>query len=234
VLFRSQAEIVGQIVEARRLIKDPAALTNVVLMGMGEPLDNLPAVLPSLGIITSPSALGFARRRVSVSTVGVVPSINKLSSLKEAFACGLTVSLGAADDSLRASIIPANRRWPLADLKEALRSFPLVRGRRLTIAYVLLGGVNDSPKLALELSRFLAGLKAKINLIPFNPWPGAPFVRPEPRAVEAFRQALVEKSHTVIVRRSNGLAVEAACGQLVGRNAPLAKAPEPDLGAWED
>jgi 23S rRNA (adenine2503-C2)-methyltransferase len=215
-----QAEILGQILQARPLIDSRLPLTNVVFMGMGEPLDNLRNLLSSLDILTSPEAMAFSPRRISVSTVGVAPAIRAISRLEARFPGGLTVSLGAPDDETRGSIIPANRRWPLAELKDALRGFPLVRGRRLTVAYVLLDGVNDSPAMAAGLSRFVTGLKTKINLIPFNPWPGAPFRRPDPGAVEAFRRVLVDKSHTVIVRRSNGLSVDAACGQLVGRHLP--------------
>ncbi|MDR2456528.1 MAG: 23S rRNA (adenine(2503)-C(2))-methyltransferase RlmN [Deltaproteobacteria bacterium] len=213
----SQSEILGQIIETKRLSKNPGSITNVVLMGMGEPLDNLGAVLPSLEIITSGSGLSFSAKRISVSTVGIIPSIEAIAKEEKKFNCGLTISLGAPDDSLRSSIMPANRLFPLAELKKTLQGFPLTRGRRLTIAYVLLAGVNDSPSQAAELSRFLTGLKTKINLIPFNPWPGAPYQRPDEAAVEAFKRVLIDKNYTVIVRRSSGHKVGAACGQLVAR-----------------
>ena len=213
----TQGEIASQITEAKRLIKDGRLVTNVVLMGMGEPLDNLREVLGALNLMTSTKALSISGKRISVSTVGVVPSILRIADEWPGFPCGLTISLGAPVDELRSSLMPVNRRWPLSALKNALARFPLRHGRRLTIAYALLAGVNDSPDHAVELSRFLAGLKTKINLIPFNSWPGAPFTRSADSVAEEFKNVLVEKHHTVIVRRSNGESVNAACGQLVGR-----------------
>jgi 23S rRNA (adenine2503-C2)-methyltransferase len=219
----AQSEILGQILETRRMAKNPELITNVVLMGMGEPLDNLGGVLPSLEVMTS--AMAISPKRISVSTVGVIPAIDKLAGLEKGFRCGLTISLGAPQDALRSSIMPSNRRWPLMELKKALQRFPLAKGRRLTIAYVLLAGVNDAPEQALELSRLLAGLKTKINLIPFNPWPGAPYSRPDDSVVEAFKQTLIDKNHTAIVRRSSGRAVSGACGQLVAREAASRPGP---------
>ena len=178
----SQSEILGQIIETRRLSKYPDLITNVVLMGMGEPLDNPGAVFPALEIMASDKAMAISPKKISVSTVGVIPSIEKIASSSAPFKCGLTISLGAPEDALRSSMMPSNKRWPLSDLKKALQSFPLATGRRLTIAYVLLAGVNDSPAQAMELSRFVSGLKTKINLIPFNSWPGAPYSRPDDSA----------------------------------------------------
>lgn len=210
----TQGEIVGQIIRARELLQpSPESLTNIVFMGMGEPLDNAENVLRSLKIITSPDYLAFSSKHISLSTVGVVPQIQALSE-QGGLKCGLTISLGSADDDLRSSLMPCNKSWPLQKLKEALLSYPLPKGRRFTFAYVLLAGVNDSPEQALLLSKFLTGLKSKINLIPFNPWPGAPFKRPSPEATAAFQDVLLDKFHTAQIRSTKGASVNAACGLL--------------------
>jgi 23S rRNA (adenine2503-C2)-methyltransferase len=209
----SQGEILGQILGARKLIGPEQRISNLVFMGMGEPLLNRENVMRSLKIITDSDLLAMAGKRLSLSTVGIVPELPLLAQGSD---IGLTVSLSAPDDALRDDIMPVNKKYPLAALKKALAAWPLARGRRVTIAYVLLKGVNDRPEQALALSRFLTGLKVKINLIPFNPWPGAPFEAPSVKAVEAFRDTLITKRYTVIVRWSKGRKVSAACGQLSG------------------
>jgi 23S rRNA (adenine2503-C2)-methyltransferase len=193
---------------------DDLKITNVVFMGMGEPLDNADNVTRALEIITSPKYLAIATKRVSLSTVGVIPQIQRLAG-SGGLKGGLTISLGSANNELRSFLMPANKSWPLAELKKTLSAFPLPNGRRLTIAYVLLDSLNDSPMQARELSRFLAGLKTKINLIPFNPWPGAPFNRPSQKAIESFRDVLLDKRHSVQVRDTKGASINAACGLLV-------------------
>ena len=207
----SSGEILGQILGARNLVGEGQALTNLVFMGMGEPLLNRENVVRSLSIICDSDMMAFGKRHISLSTVGIVPEI---SALAEGPEVGLTISLSAPNDELRSQLMPVNKKYPLAHLKEALAAWPLAGGRRITIAYVLLSGVNDSPKQALELSRFLTGLKAKVNLIPFNPWPGAPYTAPTLGAVNHFKDILTDKKHTVIVRWSKGGKVSAACGQL--------------------
>ncbi|MDR1487299.1 MAG: 23S rRNA (adenine(2503)-C(2))-methyltransferase RlmN [Deltaproteobacteria bacterium] len=209
----SPGEILGQIVEAKKIITHPLPLTNLVFMGMGEPLENAENTLKSIAVITDPALMAFSMRRISVSTVGVIPELKRLSS-SGGISVGLTISLGSATDEIRSSIMPVNKAWPIAELKQVLLNFPLQRGRRLTFAYVLLKDVNDSPQQAQALSRFLGGLKAKVNLIPFNPWPQAPFQSPSQDAVDAFKKVLTDKHHTVIVRRSKGQSIGAACGQL--------------------
>ncbi|MDR3037687.1 MAG: 23S rRNA (adenine(2503)-C(2))-methyltransferase RlmN [Candidatus Adiutrix sp.] len=208
----TSGEILGQILGARRLVRDGDRITNLVFMGMGEPLLNTAGVLKSLAVINDPDYLALGKRHISLSTAGIVPGLRELA--RGGPEIGLTVSLSAPDDALRDRLMPVNRRYPLGELKKALAAWPLAHGRRLTIAYVLLGGVNDDPKLAAGLSRFLTGLKVKINLIPFNPWSGAPFQAPTPEAVAGFREALVKKRHTVLVRWSKGGGIAAACGQL--------------------
>ena len=214
----SQGEIVGQLLGARKLAGPDRRITNLVFMGMGEPLLNRENVMKSLRIITDSDLLAVARKRISLSTVGVVPELPLLAQGPEV---GLTISLSAPDDGLRDQIMPINKKYPLPVLKEALADWPLSHGRRITIAYVLLKTVNDRPEHALALSRFLTGLKVKINLIPFNPWPGAPFEAPAAAAVEAFKDILVKKRYTVIVRWSKGRKVAAACGQLSGERMTL-------------
>jgi len=207
----TSGEILGQVLGARRLIRPGERLTNLVFMGMGEPLLNPEAVSRSLGLLNDPGFLALGKKRISLSTAGVVPGLKALSAGPD---IGLTVSLAAPEDGLRDRLMPINRRYPLAELKKELAAWPLTRGRRLTIAYVLLKGVNDEPEMAVKLSRFLAGLKVKINLIPFNPWPGAPFEAPDPAAVAGFQAVLLQKGHTAPVRWSKGGGLGAACGQL--------------------
>jgi 23S rRNA (adenine2503-C2)-methyltransferase len=208
----TSGEILGQILGARRLTGEKP--TNLVFMGMGEPLLNPEAVLKSLFILNDPDFLALGKKRISLSTAGIVPGLAALSAGPE---IGLTVSLAAPEDGLRDRLMPINRRYPLAALKKELAAWPLPRGRRLTIAYVLLKGVNDEPAMAVKLSRFLTGLKVKINLIPFNPWPRAPFEAPDQAAVEEFQAILVKKGHTAPVRWSKGGGLSAACGQLAAQ-----------------
>ncbi|MDR1677804.1 MAG: 23S rRNA (adenine(2503)-C(2))-methyltransferase RlmN [Deltaproteobacteria bacterium] len=223
----TQGEIIDQIILTRQLIaqdeKDEFQLTNLVFMGMGEPLDNADNVLNSLDLINSPKYLAMSSKHISLSTVGLIPQIKRLSELG-GLKGGLTISLGSANDELRSQLMPINKKWPLSNLKEALADFPLPKGRRLTFAYVLLEGLNDSPAQARELSVFLTGLKTKINLIPFNPWPGAPFKRPAEKTIEAFRDILLDKHHTVLIRNTKGASVSAACGLLVADQTPLSPA----------
>ncbi|MGL4207896.1 MAG: 23S rRNA (adenine(2503)-C(2))-methyltransferase RlmN [Candidatus Adiutrix sp.] len=216
----SSGEIIGQLLGAQQLCGQK--IRNLVFMGMGEPLLNRPNITKSLFFITSPDFLAISTRHISISTVGIVPEIELLS--REHNHLGLTISISAANDKLRNDIMPINKKYPLAQLKEALKNWPLPKGRRLTVAYVLLGGVNDSPKDAKDLSLFLSGLKTKINLIPFNPWPGAPYHGPTSCAVEQFKNILIGKNYTVMVRRSMGRSAMAACGQLYAENLSVLKA----------
>ncbi|MDR1871184.1 MAG: 23S rRNA (adenine(2503)-C(2))-methyltransferase RlmN [Deltaproteobacteria bacterium] len=213
----SPGEILGQILGVKKLLTAKERLTNLVFMGMGEPLLNLEPVTKSLAIISSPDYLALAGKRISISTVGIVPGIEALGQSSLDF--GLTVSLGAPTDELRDQLMPINRKYPLAALKKALAAYPLKRGRRLTIAYILLKGINDGPSEALALSRYLAGLKTKINLIPFNPWPNSPFERPSEETIQKFWRTLYDKGHTVIVRWSKGEEIAGACGQLAGQTS---------------
>lgn len=205
------AEILGQILAARRFLDPGETLTNYVFMGMGEPLANYPALSRALTVMTADWGMGLSPRRITVSTVGLVPMMGRL--LTE-FQVNLAVSLHATDDGLRDRLAPINRRWPLAELIGACAKLPLSRRRRITFEYVMLDGVNDSPRQARELVRMLAPLRAKVNLIFFNPFEGAPF-RPSSRSrVEDFQALLHQGNLTATIRESRGGEVAAACGQL--------------------
>jgi 23S rRNA (adenine2503-C2)-methyltransferase len=214
-------EILSQVLLVRDFLGDSAPLLrNLVFMGMGEPLLNLAQVLRSLEIMNSDAGLGFSRRRITVSTCGLPRGLSELGASGLA---GLTVSLHAPTQELRAALMP--RAWPLADLLAALRFYPLKARERLTFAYLLLGGVNDSPAHARALADLVAPLRAKLNLIAYNPVPGLPYRPPEPQAVLAFEGILWARRLTVILRRSMGGDISAACGQLRagGRLSPDGK-----------
>jgi 23S rRNA (adenine2503-C2)-methyltransferase len=213
------AEIVGQVWLAnRRLGSGPGgdrAVTNVVLMGMGEPLANYRNVLPALGLFLDDRGFDLSRRRVTLSTSGLVPQIYRLA---EDTNVALAVSLHAPNDALRNELVPINRRHPIAELLAACWHYlDAQNGRSITFEYVLLDGVNDQPQHARELAALLAGHDAKVNLIPYNPFPGNRFRRSPPRAIEEFRDYLNSRGVTATVRRTRGDDIDAACGQLAGR-----------------
>jgi len=209
-------EIVQQILAVRRELPADRPLTNLVFMGMGEPLANFAALVRALTIIAAPWGLNFSPRRLTVSTVGLAPFIPRLGLEARA---NLTVSLNASDDETRNRIMPVNRRYPLAELLAACQAFPLPRHRRITFAYVLLAGVNDAPDQARQLARLLRGFRAKINLIPFNPHPRLPFGRPPESRILEFQEILRQCHYTVMIRESRGQEIAAACGQLAGQRA---------------
>jgi 23S rRNA (adenine2503-C2)-methyltransferase len=212
-------EIVKQILGVRREISDTPPLTNLVFMGMGEPLANFAALVRALTIISAPWGLNFSPRRLTVSTAGLAPLIPRLGLEAKA---NLTVSLNAADDETRNRIMPINRRYPLAALLAACRAFPLPRHRRITFAYVLLDGINDTPDQARRLARLLRGFRAKINLIPFNRHPRLPFGPPPEARILEFQEILRQDNYTVLIRESRGQDIGAACGQLAGEKAAVA------------
>ncbi|HEX9242712.1 MAG TPA: 23S rRNA (adenine(2503)-C(2))-methyltransferase RlmN [Anaeromyxobacter sp.] len=210
-------EIVDQIHRAnRRLVElgvapGPRPLTNLVFMGMGEPLANYPNLKAALALLLSEDGPQFSQRHVTVSTSGVVPVIRKLG---EELPVKLAVSLNATTDAQRDALMPINRRWPLAELMAACREFPMRNGRRITFEYVLLAGVNDSLEDARRLADLVQGIPAKVNLIPYNANPGLPFEAPPPSRVVAFQEALAARHLTVVVRKNRGRDISAACGQL--------------------
>ncbi len=217
------AEIVNQILAVRR----ETTVTNIVMMGMGEPLHNLDNVIPALSIMVDDNGLQFSTRRVTVSTCGLVPEIDRLG--KEV-TVNLAVSLNATTDVLRDEIMPVNRRYPIQALLQALKRFPLPGRRKVTIEYVLLGGVNDTPADAKRLVRLLADVPCKINLIPFNPHEGADFKPPTRESLDAFHRYLLDRHFTVITRESRGDDISAACGQLKGRLEKTSADNSADLG----
>ncbi|MEP6968767.1 MAG: 23S rRNA (adenine(2503)-C(2))-methyltransferase RlmN [Pseudomonadota bacterium] len=219
------AEIVAQVQIARDDLGEWTAapgerrLTNIVFMGMGEPLYNLDAVADSLDIISDNEGIAISRRRITVSTSGVVP---QLKALGERTGAMLAISLHAANDALRDELVPLNRRFPIAELLAAIRAYPgLSNARRVTFEYVMLKGVNDSPAEARALVRLLAGIPAKINLIPFNPWPGAPYECSDRAAIEAFAAIVNRAGYASPIRTPRGRDIQAACGQLKTRSEKL-------------
>ncbi|HXJ78086.1 MAG TPA: 23S rRNA (adenine(2503)-C(2))-methyltransferase RlmN [Candidatus Methylomirabilis sp.] len=205
-------EIIGQVLGVGRTLSVGQRLTHIVYMGMGEPLANYPATVKSLRILTDPQAFGFSPRRITVSTVGVVRGIERLA--RENLRVNLAISLHATSNETRDSLMPVNKGFAIEALLDACRRFPLPFRQRMTFEYVLLDGVNDSLENARQLARLLKGLRAKINLIPFNDWQGAPFSRPPLPRILAFQQALLERGITATVRWSKGEDIGAACGQL--------------------
>jgi len=212
------AEIVGQLLVARDALGDwPSTapgrkVTNVVMMGMGEPLYNFDAVKAALAIVTDGDGLALSRRRVTLSTAGVVPMITRAGA---EIGSGLAISLHAVNDALRDVIVPINKKYPLKDLLAACRTYPgASNARRITFEYVMLKGVNDSLAEARALVKLLAGIPAKINLIPFNPWPGAPYECSDWAQIEKFAEIVNKSGYASPVRTPRGRDIMAACGQL--------------------
>jgi 23S rRNA (adenine2503-C2)-methyltransferase len=216
-------EIVDQVHRAnRRLVElgegeGPRPLTNLVFMGMGEPLANFENLKAGLEILLSEDGPNFSHRHVTVSTAGLAPMIRRLG---EETQVKLAVSLNATTDETRARIMPIDRRWPIAELLRACRAFPMKQGRRITFEYVMLGGVNDTDADAERLGRLLDGIPSKVNLIPYNESPGLPWRAPEAARVDRFRDRLVAMGITAVVRKSRGRDIAAACGQLAAEAVP--------------
>jgi 23S rRNA (adenine2503-C2)-methyltransferase len=213
-------EIIGQLWLANSRLPVPEgrsrAVTNVVFMGMGEPLANFDAVVEAIDLMLDDNAYGLSKRRVTLSTSGLVPALDRLGEITDV---ALAVSLHAPNDALRDRLVPINRKYPIRELLAACRRYTREGGRhqRVTFEYVLLAGINDQPEHARELIRLLRDVPCKINLIPFNPFPGAPFVRPAEAAVREFERLLGTAGFVTIVRRTRGDDIDAACGQLVGQ-----------------
>ena len=205
---------VSPVVLAKRWLKEKEEnlpLRNIVFMGMGEPLTNYTNLVQSLKILADHEGFNFSRKRLTVSTAGIIP---KIWALAKDFPTALAVSLHSADQSLRDYLMPGVKQYPLSDLRESIKAFPRIKNGRTTIEYVLLKDINDREEHAEKLYRFLKGLKVKVNLIPFNPHPELPFKRPEPERVEAFQRYLLNRGVLTTVRKSKGLEISAACGQL--------------------
>ena len=223
----SAAEILGQVMLARDHFQEwpspseDRQLTNIVMMGMGEPLYNYDNIAKALKIVMDHEGLAISKRRITLSTAGVVPMMARCG---QELGVNLAVSLHAVSDEVRDRIVPLNRKYPLKELLAACRAYPGVHNaRRITFEYVMLKGVNDSPAEAQEMIRLLKDIPAKVNLIPFNPWPGAPFECSSPEAVEAFARILLAGGLAAPVRRPRGQDIMAACGQLKSASERLKK-----------
>jgi len=206
-------EIVGQVrvlASVTGLLERPF---NIVLMGMGEPLHNYDNTMKALRMLHSEHGLAVSPRRITLSTVGIVPGLERLA--REPIMPNLAVSLHATTDEQRTALVPPNRKYPLAEILKACRQFPLKKRSRITFEYVLLDQVNDSAEDARRLAGLLNGIKAKVNLIPLNPAPGIPYRRPSDERVDRFAQVLADRHITVSVRKSRGRDIRAACGQLI-------------------
>ncbi len=212
----TRAEIVGQVRDIKNELDNSEQLRNIVFMGMGEPLANYHNLVSALDTITNNDyGLRFATRRVTVSTAGLVP---RFRSLGRDTKVNLAISLNATDNDTRSRLMPINRKNPIEDLLDACRRYPLPAGRRITFEYILIKGVNDSLADAKRLARLLQPIRCKINLIPFNPHGGCGFERPSESVIQAFFKILFDKNYTVIIRRSKGEDISAACGQLRARS----------------
>ncbi|MGH7818833.1 MAG: 23S rRNA (adenine(2503)-C(2))-methyltransferase RlmN [Candidatus Binatia bacterium] len=213
------SEIVDQVLEARREVRGAGSpptgghdpLNNIVFMGMGEPLHNYDEVVRAIGILTAEWGPGFSPRRITVSTVGLVPQMRRLL---EDTRVNLAISLSATTEATRGRLMPVNRKYPLEEILRACRELPLPRRRRITFEYVMLRGENDSLTDAARLGRLLRGIPSKVNLIPFNPFPQTPFAPTQRPAIEAFRAELLRQGIHATVRESRGQDIQAACGQL--------------------
>ncbi len=230
-------EIVGQVLMARELLGDfpggtrptngmvpkgdTRAITNIVMMGMGEPLYNFDNVKTALLIMSDGDGLSVSKRRITLSTSGVV---DKIAPTGEEIGVMLAISLHAVNDELRNELVPINKKWPLRDLLDACRNYPGVsNARRITFEYVMLKGVNDSDADARELVRLLANIPAKINLIPFNPWPGSPYECSDWERIETFSDIVNKAGYASPVRTPRGRDIFAACGQLKSESERLTK-----------
>ena len=206
------SEIVNQILAVRETLPEKASITNIVLMGMGEPLANYKNTLKAIELMHHPDAFKFSSRRITLSTVGLLPELERLS--KEKISFRLAISLNASDEETRSQLMPVSRRYPLNKLLALCKNFPLRPRTRITFEYVMVEGINDSPQDAKRLLRILKGIPSKINLIPLNEAPGIPFKRPSEEKVIQFQEILMEGGLTAIVRTSKGREISAACGQL--------------------
>ncbi|MEM9603228.1 MAG: 23S rRNA (adenine(2503)-C(2))-methyltransferase RlmN [Pseudomonadota bacterium] len=235
----STAEIVAQVYLASELLRSDAyravgfrRITNIVMMGMGEPLANFRQLVPALNLMLDDNAWGLSKRRVTVSTSGIVPAIDRL---REAVDCSLAVSLHAPDDALRDELVPINRKYPIKDLMAACRRY-VERDHKTHIMfeYVMLAGVNDSPEHARALAKLVKSVPCKVNMIPFNPFPGSGYTVSSETAINRFWDVLNRQRVRTIKRRTRGDDIDAACGQLAGdvtdKSRRAAKFAEPRFG----
>jgi 23S rRNA (adenine2503-C2)-methyltransferase len=209
----SPSEIIEQVIKVKINMDRPEKLTNIVFMGMGEPLSNYDSVLKALGNIINENGMNFSHRKVTVSTCGLVPGIERMGN---DVTVNLAVSLNASDDAVRDFLMPVNLKYPLKDLMSACRKFPLPNRRMITFEYVLIKGINDRKQDAERLCALLRGIRAKINLIPLNAFAGGDFEPTDMEKIIRFQEILVNMHYTAIIRKSKGKDILAACGQLSG------------------
>jgi 23S rRNA (adenine2503-C2)-methyltransferase len=207
-------EMVDQVFAAQGILSAEQKITNLVLMGMGEPLLNYGEVAKFLNIATHQKGLAFAPRRITVSTSGIIPIIEKLGRETKV---NLAVSLNATTDDMRNQLMPINKKYQLKALLNVCRKYPAARNRHITFEYILIQGVNDSIEDAKRLVELLKGIRCKINLIPFNPFSGTDFKRPSDKALSIFHKILLDNNYVAIIRASKGQDISAACGQLRGK-----------------
>lgn len=213
-------EIIGQVWIAAKMLgqfeaESDRRVTNVVMMGMGEPLLNYDNVISAMALMMEDNAFGLSKRRVTLSTAGVVPALDKL---REDSGVSLAVSLHATNDALRNELVPLNRKYPIAELLDACRRYTEDKARtKVTFEYVMLDGINDTPAHARELVKILRDIPAKVNLIPFNPFPQTDYLRSTPQAIDTFQQILTKAGLITMTRRTRGDDIDAACGQLAGQ-----------------
>ena len=205
------SEIINQICSVKNLQLGKKKISNLVLMGMGEPLANYDNTLQALNIITDTNSLQFSPRKVTLSTAGLVPEIKRLGKDAQV---NLAVSLNATDDDTRDYLMPINKKYPLKELLKVCREFPLPSRKRITFEYVLIKGINDSLEDAKRLTQLLKGIRCKINLISFNEYPSCKFTTPDTDRIHSFQQILIDSNYTSTFRASKGLDILAACGQL--------------------
>jgi 23S rRNA (adenine2503-C2)-methyltransferase len=228
------AEIVAQVQVAKDDLEqwpgdqEDRVLSNIVFMGMGEPLYNLDAVADAMEIISDGEGIGLSRRRITVSTSGVVPELKPLGERTQAM---LAISLHATNDELRDELVPLNKKYPIAVLMDAIRAYPgLSNARRATFEYVMLKGINDSPAEARALVQLLKGIPAKVNLIPFNPWPGSPYECSSWSTIEVFAAILNKAGYASPIRTPRGRDILAACGQLKSESEKMRASERRKLG----
>jgi len=212
----SSGEILGQILAVRRDLSSEKRISNIVLMGMGEPLLNYDQTIKAIRLMLSEDGLNFSNRKITLSTAGIIPGIVKLR--QEDFTINLAISLNAPTDELRSELMPINQTYPLTQLLEVCRSYPLPERRRITFEYVLLDNINDSPEHAVTLSNILRGIRCKINLIPLNVTTEIPYTPSSEDKILRFQDILLQRGYSAFIRASKGADISAACGQLSGKH----------------
>lgn len=206
------SEILNQILAVRKMLPEKTSITNIVLMGMGEPLANYKNTLKAIELMGHPDAFKFSSRKITLSTVGLLPELEQLAEEKISFR--LAISLNASEEETRSDLMPVNRRYPLNKILALCKKFPLRPRTRITFEYVMVEGINDSSQDAKRLLKILRGIPSKVNLIPLNEAPEIPFKKPSEEKIKRFQEILLEGGLTAIVRTSKGREISAACGQL--------------------